>query len=149
MATSASHHRAGIGRRRFFTFAIAAAGTASLPVRTLLAGRKSDEFFSPRDELPGLVNHLQSAKTVGKAYLRRFPDEGDFHALSRYIGLDARIEFQRKTGDLVPERRERALKRWARDRIRADFSDGRVVDLDGWILSQFEVRLCALVYLAA
>ena len=41
------------------------------------------------------------------------------------------------------------LKRWIRDQIIADFTDGRIVVLDGWILSQFEVRLCALVFLIA
>ena len=149
MSGEAPHHTVVVGRRRFFTFLIAAAGTAGIPVTALLAGRDSDVSLSPYGDLPGLVKHLQSAKTVGKAYLRRFPDEGDIQTLSRSIGLDVRTGFQRKTGQLVVGRSEHSLKRWARDRIRADFTDGRVVVLDGWILSQFEVRLCALVYLIA
>ena len=147
MLTEAPHHTVVVGRRRFFAFVITAASTAVMPVASVFARQNIDVSVSPLMQLPGLVTHLQSAKTIGKAYLRRFPDEGEVQTLSRSIGLDGHTEFQRKTRHLPPVRSEQCLRSWVRDRIRADFTDGRVVILDGWILSQFEVRLCALIHL--
>ena len=64
---------------------------------------------------------------LGRAYLRRYPDEGS----------------QRRLVELVPA--DPVLR--ARQ-VRADFAAGRVVTLGGWVLSRTECRYCALHALA-
>ena len=60
---------------------------------------------------------------LGRAYLRRYPDEA----------------FQRRLATLVPG--DPVLR--ARQ-VRADFAAGKVVSLGGWVLSRTECRYCAL-----
>ena len=50
----------------------------------------------------------------------------------------------------LPIRRgPRAIREWARARIRDDFRAGRVVEIQGWIVSATEVRLCALAAISS
>jgi hypothetical protein len=64
---------------------------------------------------------------LGRAYLRRYPDEASQGRLAGLVPSD-------------PVLRAR--------RVRADFAAGRVVSLDGWVLSRTECRYCALHALA-
>jgi hypothetical protein len=60
---------------------------------------------------------------LGRAYLRRYPEEA---SQSRLAGL--------VPADPVARTRQ----------VRADFATGQVVILDGWVLSRTECRYCAL-----
>lgn len=67
-----------------------------------------------------------------RLYLAGHPEEAGVAALRR------KLFGRRWSGD--GER----LKRKLRDDVRGDFEEGRVVNLDGWLLSRTEVRLWCL-----
>lgn len=46
---------------------------------------------------------------------------------------------------LVAHGPDEAVRLWADAKIRADFADGRIMRIDGWILSETEVRLFSLL----
>ena len=74
---------------------------------------------------PPVLSGNAGARAVGAAFLRAFPAQADVTMLTRAVG-----------------RRATVLRR-----IRRDFEKGRVLVLEGWVLSETEARLCALVAL--
>lgn len=86
--------------------------------------------------------HPESAAVVGAEYLRLRPREAEEWKLHWLLGLpDARANQLS-----VAEMREQAARFVARHRD--DFRCGQVLNLDGWVLSVTELRLCALVCLS-
>jgi hypothetical protein len=69
---------------------------------------------------------------IGCAYLAEHPEERDRKRLLRELDLDV-------AGAETSRLREMLVQRQLRD-----FAFGRVVRVDGWILSETEARLCAL-----
>ena len=84
-------------------------------------------------ELDDLARRLDMAelRSIGQKYLAQRPEEEDLSWLEQTLAL----------GD--GERLEVALER----AIRADFREGRMVQLDHWFLSATECRVCALLSL--
>lgn len=81
-------------------------------------------------------NRLSAAQAVGREYLRCFPAEADKALLaSRICGPGDGDGF-------------RLTRPWLSRQTRQDFEAGRVVELQGWVLSATEARLCALSVLA-
>jgi hypothetical protein len=78
------------------------------------------------------------AAFLGGLYLAAAPGEADPARLQRVLGLDAARD--RAGGADALER--------LRARHRADFAEGDVVVLQGWLLSRTELRMCALVQLS-
>jgi hypothetical protein len=122
------------GRREFLL------GLAAIPVASALgacSGRDSLraallDFYAERD----------SARALGAEYLRRFPDEDDDTILlERLTGGAARASEWEELAASDPD----ALRESIRERHREDFSAGRTLLLSGWVLSETELRLCALV----
>ena len=79
------------------------------------------------------------AISIGESYLQCTPHEADPIVLASLLNLDA-------SG--LPQEPD-ALRRYVRDRIRQDFERGRTTDVNGWVLSSTEARLCAITALAA
>ena len=135
--------RSGITRRTFLYLgtilstvglsgvARALAGSIGLDATTRLAYR-----------LVHLVGNKDSARIVGLEYLHRRIHEADAQVLVfRILGVDPRRHPLADHPDLKVRRAIfSALKR-------EDFRDGRIVPLRGWMLSETEARLCALVAL--
>jgi len=94
------------------------------------------------DRLAGLFRNRTSAMTVGRAYLRRHPDERTISALLG--GLAAGADGLARTIAAGDPDRCRAL---VGARLRDDFACRRTVVLDGWIVSRTEARLCAVATL--
>jgi len=69
----------------------------------------------------------RAATAVGEAYLARFPEEKK--SLRLHLAL----------AGVGPQN--------VNDVVRRDFAAGRIVQVDGWMLSRTEARLCALVAL--
>jgi hypothetical protein len=76
-----------------------------------------------------------SARVIGAAYLARHPAERDRSRLLKELDLGAAGCDGARIRALVADRR------------REDFASGRCVEVNGWILSRTEVRLCALAAL--
>lgn len=79
------------------------------------------------------------AVSVGERYLQCTPHEADAAVLTSLLNIDEA---------LVPHEPD-ALVDFVRERIRRDFAEGRTADVDGWVLSVTEARLCAMTALAA
>jgi len=127
----------GPGRRRFLThlLSLGALGASPRGARAASGAAPDDPVAST---LSRLLGHPESA-VVGRAYLRLAPDARDparlvdlLSASCDGLALDADLDTLRpRLG-------------W---RIRQDFAEGRVVDVDGWRLSLTEARLCGLAAL--
>ena len=92
-----------------------------------------------RTASPHWLRHGASAAVLGAEYLRRRPIEAHLPALRERLGLPER-EFASPADH--PKHRARLAAQH-----REDFRVGRVFDLEGWTLSQTELRLSALAYL--
>ena len=92
-------------------------------------------------ELIALCSDLRCPRAIGKACLLALPaPESTRSSLARAILADARTAGQNRSSPDV-------LAQVVRDRSRADFRAGRVVTVDGWILSLTETRIYALAAL--
>jgi hypothetical protein len=129
-------------RRGFVAATIAAAALPLLSSVPWLA-RASDTFSSPganvSAQLADLLSSRTSAAAVGLAYLDVFPAERHPDRLGDLIAADldiGGIPLQ----SLGPER----IRALVGARVQRDFALARTVEIDGWVLSRTEARLCAL-----
>jgi hypothetical protein len=113
-------------RRRFVILAMAGTAAVSLPLTQCGSDGNTD-----RPEL--LYTLIGKSKTleIGKAYVERFPSESDRNKLTALIS--ATLNEQPASPDNV--------------RIQNEFRNGKVVIINGWILSLTEARQSALHYL--
>jgi hypothetical protein len=124
-------------RRRFLSRSLLLLGatTAATPASTAAwLPQLGERITSWR--LAGLFRDPGSAIVVGRRYLRMRPAEAELSTLLEWVlpqGLRLR-----------PEHEIRSI---LANRIRADFESRRTVELEGWVLSETEVRLCALLAL--
>jgi hypothetical protein len=120
-------------RRRVLQQLAAALGAASLsaPVKAAASGRLAADPFLTR-ALDALLPNRDSAAVIGAAYLRQCEQERPAEILQAKI--------QQTVREVGPAIDEHALLR----RIALDFERGEVVNLQGWLLSVTEARLCAL-----
>jgi hypothetical protein len=126
-------------RRRHILAAIGAAGA-------LIPGLRGAPGFAAVpdpavERLVSLFKHRDSARAIGSAYLALRPEEADAEDLVQLIS--------NASGDpmVTAHATEAELRAWLRRRQAHDFANGRIVKLDGWLLSATEVRLCALTAL--
>ncbi|MFN8233365.1 MAG: hypothetical protein U0V56_07805 [Actinomycetota bacterium] len=125
-------------------FLVAAGGAvAVLAVRTgpwkaLVAYRSP----SDAERLVGMLTHVESARVVGRAYLREVSRKRSVEGLVAEIasGLPGGRSSVRGTSDAD-------LRRIVSASIRGDFAREANVTVQGWILSETEARLCALAAL--
>lgn len=125
-------------RRRFLAVIVAVGAffPAVRRARGLVAG--PDPAVA---RLVGLFKHRDSARAIGSAYLTTRPEEANTHKLVQLItGADEDPFVVDRTSDTE-------LCAWVRRRQARDFATGRIVNLDGWLLSATEVRICALAAL--
>jgi hypothetical protein len=131
-----------ITRRRFVAAAAGITGSVvfagARPWRVLV--RSVDA--SPGVRLASLFSDRESARAVGDAYLEGVPEGPTVPELVDQVA--AGVPGGRST---VEHAHASDLRRLIAMRIRADFSEGHVVDVGGWILSSTEVRLYAIAAL--
>jgi hypothetical protein len=92
-------------------------------------------------ELLSLFSSLDSAKFIGKAYLKTAKQTFDRHQFLAELCTNC----QQNGGSAQNTEQVRS---WLRSRQQQDFAEGRIVELDGWMLSETEVKLCALAALS-
>ena len=119
---------------------VTAAGSAALSLPAALLSKVAPFAGARTLAHPTALQAIGSAEFVhelGRAYRTRRPEEDDPDVLAEAIrGSD-------DAGIIAPET-DAALSVSPDRRIRADFQEGRTVQLDGWILSVTEARQAAL-----
>ena len=104
----------------------------------------------PAPPTDGDVRHLvvqmfsdpTAARTVGRAYLRQYPDEADTARLiAELVALQSGADVA-DAAARISHFRGRVSSRVARD-----FRGGNTVAVAGWVLSRTEARLCAVLCL--
>jgi hypothetical protein len=89
--------------------------------------------------LRSLVYDPAAARRFGQLYVRQVPAEHDPRILARLTVAS----LQAQQADVIALDRT-SLGQRLDGRVRGDFASGVTVQLDGWILSRTEARLCAL-----
>lgn len=108
-----------------------------------LAPGRADATDDPMvNSLVGLFAHRDSAARLGRRYLQAFPREGDRSWLVARILDDGSAPAASPAMFASDELRRRIARR-----RREDFTQSETVQVEGWILSRTEARLCALAAL--
>lgn len=123
--------------RRFIL--AAAASSACLSPNGAFATQSAGRFSGAATRLRALVPAPTSAREIGRIYLAQCPEEHGVPALTRLI-LSSMSLGEREAIALDRQ----VLATTLTSRVRADFEKGETVEIDGWILSRTETRLCAL-----
>ncbi len=89
-----------------------------------------------------LFENPRSAYAIGTACLKLFP----LHARSPQLLADA--IFATAECDTEAMKTKEAIRHRIANRVHRDFAEGAVVNVEGWLLSQTEARLYALVALS-
>ena len=107
-------------------------------------------FLEPQCEIGDLfsiLGDLQSAAAIGKAALRQYPKLRNEEQLTS--DLQTTMCELVKNGAMVsvssiepPE-----IWRYLKSAVSADFANGQMTNVDGWLLADTEVKLCVLAAL--
>ncbi|WP_436642828.1 hypothetical protein [Microbaculum sp. FT89] len=100
--------------------------------------RKHPDFFALLNAVPDNA----AARRIGRAIVAAGHAPADFDRLAALISQRPLIRTALSTD--CPTTRKRLVQ----DQCSADFADGRMVSVDGWILSETEANLCAAAWLA-
>ena len=118
-------------RRHIMQAAIGAIVTAAVPVACFA------------NDLSALFFDQKAAAAIGRAYLSGLSE----HGLNLSALQDGLIDMLQDPAN--PEWQRAALQTRFRHRIQQDFAAGRVVMVDGWVISQVEAQACAVECLRA
>ncbi len=126
-------------RRRFLRASVASTAIVS---SSILAGAtfRNDAGASTAERLAALLP-AASAAAIGRAYLATGPEVADLEGIATAL----REKVPALSGS--DQSSDRRLRELVDTRSRADFGDGDVVRVGGWILARTEVLLCAYVAL--
>jgi hypothetical protein len=98
----------------------------------------TDQDFALASKLTCVLKDRSSAQMIGMLYLKTTPDETNIkQLLSRIRHTDPELEIHAQNNHTALYKRIKYLQC-------KDFCEEHVVNIDGWILSQTEARLCAL-----
>lgn len=103
------------------------------------SGRPGSEPDERARHLLTVFGDIESARTVGAEYLRSAPHEADLPGLLAALCGPA-------SGDACVAHADEWAAALAA-RCKDDFLEGRVVRIQGWVLSRTEARLCAVAAL--
>jgi hypothetical protein len=122
-------------RRRFLQITITGALAFSLSGIGWLVKARSRTHVLAFPEMLILLGSEKRIREIGAAYRNTFPGESTSDALSKALisdsGLSANIS-------------DSILRDHMDQQVRRDFEHGRIVRLNGWILSRTEARQSAL-----
>lgn len=126
-------------KRRTFLW-LSFAGTAGLSLLLFDCRVKNVAFMKVLAQ-PQTLPHFcdaQALKDIGAAYRERIAAENNSDKLIELLLVDS-------SGNSVSESTSSAdIRFMLQNRIKQDFKDGRIVTLQGWIISVTEARQCAL-----
>lgn len=108
--------------------------TSKVSVANTTPEHASHVMPSACDELLCYIENPAEAAAIGSDYLTTNPDLNDTSRLLKSAGVHAT-----KAGEVVSA---------FESQRQTDFAAGDTVVVDGWVLSNAEMSLCALVYIA-
>jgi hypothetical protein len=100
--------------------------------------RKHPDFFVLLDTVPG----DETARRIGKAIVASGHAPADLDRLQAIVLERPHVRTALATDCPVTR------KRLVQDQCSADFAEGRMVSVEGWVLSETEANLCAAAWLA-
>ena len=127
-----------LSRRTFLGGVLTVAATTVLGLRWWRERRDARNHVTALLEL---LEHRDSAVVLGRRYREAVPSEAGKEPL-----IVALADTFGQAIDL-PAGAPAMLRRIVDEQIHRDFNSGRVVEVDGWLLSMTEARLCALASL--
>ena len=122
-----------VTRRRLLIAALTAAAAVAAGPGVVVPMIDRLAAGDPAGHLRALITHGEGARYLGSRYLSAHPSEARSDALVREL-----------VGTAAPMSAAEASRAVAVG-IRSDYSAGRTVNVDGWVLSRAEARLYALV----
>jgi acyl CoA:acetate/3-ketoacid CoA transferase alpha subunit len=132
----------GISRRNVLK-QLALGGLIFVLPAALLTAPATEVFRPLASRLKRFFRSAQSAQIVGQRYLAVTAGEADAALLAARIAGTQQYYLRLVSAD------EPTLRALLAVQQQADFAEGRTVNIDGWILSRTEARLCALAALDA
>jgi hypothetical protein len=93
--------------------------------------------------LRNIFHNKKSAKIIGRRYLAMVPEEANLKRLRALIYRTSGYE-----NFLLYYNKDNKLRDFLAAKQQDDFRNDHTVILDGWLLSETEARLCALVALS-
>lgn len=118
-------------RRNFVLLASAGVVVVSIPVVNYLFYGIPD--YDKKLSIPQLLSLIwdeENIMAIGAKYREKFPEESSERALARALFANSVNRSHDKLEELT----------------QADFSKGRLVVIEGWVLSKTEARQCALYH---
>jgi len=115
----------------------------ALPFFTFPGCKAQTDVRRQARALTGWIPPSKSVKSLGRRYLALVPKEGNLATLVRLIAHDIEEEAFLQ---LVQHDRD-GLRRRLHETHLEDFRRGHTTEIDRWVLSRTEARLCALVAL--
>lgn len=126
--------------RRYFIDII----SRSLPFLFLpVVGCSSKNYIEEIISIPYSLSYfvtLNQILTIGKQYLKLFPDEADYSFLKGIL-------YNKADSGIINEYELKVIQNLINKEVRKDYQDDKTIILNGWILSITEARQCALFYL--
>lgn len=127
----------GISRRNFLVgLSVASVGLLGYNMRGRLLGALPGNKL--RSRYLAFVQHPNHAAKIGAVYRHKYPKDSSSERmlakLSGYMQLDSSRPGKREI--------EQALL----ETVKADFAQGRTLNLDGWVVSRTEAVLAGLVF---
>jgi len=125
--------------RRFALLSLGCVSALSLMPRHVqaLAARATPDELA--DRLRTLLYDREAARRLGRLYVRQVPTEDDPRILARLTVASSEAQ---QVAAIALDRT--SLHHRLDAQVRGDFVSGATVQLDGWVLSRTEARLCAL-----
>jgi hypothetical protein len=118
-------------RRQFILVALSGVATVAIPMGFYgCSGTQYDEVLAKPTLLLAIWDHQAIAK-IGKLYLEQYPGENTEQKLVELLSKPMLKDENDFTQALT-------------SRIKEDYITGKIVTLDGWVLSVTEGRQCAL-----
>jgi hypothetical protein len=129
-------------RRDLMRYLICVSVPLAFPV-SAFAWPSSDSIPPLGARLKRFFSNKESARVIGKRYLTMRPEES---SLNRLTALICRTP---ESYDQLAKTDTNTLRILLAEQQRDDFTNGRVMLVDGWILSETEVHLCAIASLSS
>ncbi|WP_423147978.1 hypothetical protein [Rubrolithibacter danxiaensis] len=127
-----------MNRRNFLYISFAGAAGITLPFVRCKTKTSDVEGVLVKPQLLSQLCDEKTVITIGKDYLRRFPEEAKSATLESLLLTDEKGNAVSETASLS------AIQTLLDKKIQQDFRLKKILTLKGWILSVTEGRQCAL-----